>query len=103
MSKIVMTLCLPEPKVRKRAVRTVMKHRDRTKYTRKLKHKAAEMAALLLCKKISGAGARTQAVPRQNSTANVLSGVVKGITITGAVVMCSISTSLPTTIVGVEA
>ena len=40
MSKIVMRLHLPEPKVRKRAVRAVQKHKDKTKYTRKCTRKA---------------------------------------------------------------
>jgi uncharacterized membrane protein YqgA involved in biofilm formation len=36
-----MTLVLPEPKARKRGVRPVLKHRDKSKYVRKEKHKAA--------------------------------------------------------------
>jgi hypothetical protein len=38
---IVMRLRLPEPTVRKREARAVQKHKDKTKYTRKCKHKAA--------------------------------------------------------------
>jgi hypothetical protein len=49
MSKIVMTLHLPEPKVRKRAVRAVQKHRDKSKYTRKTKHRATDNGGLLFC------------------------------------------------------
>ena len=45
MSKTVMTLHLPEPKIRKRAVRAVQKHRDKSRYTRKRKHKAADTPA----------------------------------------------------------
>jgi hypothetical protein len=41
MSKIIMRLHMPEPKVRKNTVRAVQKHKDKTKYTRKCKHKAA--------------------------------------------------------------
>ena len=43
MSKVIMRLCLPEPKVRKRTGRVVQKHKDKTKYTRKCKHKATEL------------------------------------------------------------
>ena len=46
MSKIIMQLHLPEPKVRKRAVRAVQKHRDKSKYTRKRKHKATDPGGL---------------------------------------------------------
>ena len=46
MSKIVMRLHLLEPKVRKRAVRVVQKHKDKTKYTRKCKHKATGFGGL---------------------------------------------------------
>jgi len=49
MSKIVMTLHLPEPKTRKRAVRAVQKHRDKSKYTRKQKHKAIGFGGLMFC------------------------------------------------------
>jgi hypothetical protein len=48
MSKIVMTLRLPEPKIRKRAVRAVQKHRDKSKYTRQQKHRATETGGLML-------------------------------------------------------
>ena len=47
MSRIIMTLRLPEPKLRKRAVRAVQKHRDKSKYTRKQKHKAASFGGLM--------------------------------------------------------
>jgi hypothetical protein len=46
MSKIIMRLCLPEPKVRKRTAKAVQKHKDKTKYTRKCKHRAAESGGL---------------------------------------------------------
>lgn len=42
MSKIIMTLHIPEPKVRKKAVKAVQKHKDKSKYNRKTKHKAPE-------------------------------------------------------------
>ena len=40
MSKVVFTLPIPEPKVRKTSVKASQTHRDKTKYTRKNKHKA---------------------------------------------------------------
>ena len=43
MRKIIMRLHLPVPEIRKRAVRAVQKHKDKAKYTRKCKHKAAEL------------------------------------------------------------
>jgi len=46
MSKIIIRLHLSEPKVRKRAVKAVQKHRDKTKYTRKCKHKATGFGGL---------------------------------------------------------
>ena len=49
MSRIIMTLRLPEPKIRKRAVRAVQKHRNKSKYTRKQKHKATSFGGLMLC------------------------------------------------------
>ena len=48
MDKIVMRLHLPEPKVRKRTVRAVQKHQDKTKYTRKCKHKATGFGGFTL-------------------------------------------------------
>ena len=48
MSKIIMRLHLQESKTRKRAVRPMQKHRDKTKYTRKYKHKAAESGGFVL-------------------------------------------------------
>ena len=39
MSKIIMTLHLPEPKVRRKTAKAVQSHKDRSKYTRKVKHK----------------------------------------------------------------
>ena len=46
MSKTVMRLYLPEPKLRKRMARAVQKHRDKKKYTRQCKHKAAGFGGL---------------------------------------------------------
>jgi hypothetical protein len=66
MSKIVMSLHLPEPKIRKRAVRAVQKHRDKSKYTRKQKHKAIGFPPVALCfcryTRVQAQGIR---VPRQ--------------------------------------
>ena len=42
MGKTVMTLVIPEPKVRKPQPKAAQKHKDKTKYTRKVKHKAPE-------------------------------------------------------------
>nr|DAV75461.1 MAG TPA: hypothetical protein [Caudoviricetes sp.] len=39
MGKIVMTLHLPEPKVRKQSAKAVQYHKDKSKYCRKAKHK----------------------------------------------------------------
>ena len=50
MSKIIMLLHLPEPKIRKRAIKAVQKHKDKTKYTRKCKHKATEIGGLTVFK-----------------------------------------------------
>ena len=47
MSKVIMRLLLPEAKVRKHAIKAVQKHRDKTKYTRKCKHKATEIGGLM--------------------------------------------------------
>ena len=44
-----MTLRLPEPKIRKRAVRAVQKHRDKSQYTRRKKHKAIGFPPVALC------------------------------------------------------
>lgn len=38
MSKIIMSLHLPEPKVRKATAKAEQKHKDKRKYTRKVKH-----------------------------------------------------------------
>jgi len=43
MGKIIMLLHLPEPKIRKRTVKAVQKHKDKTQYTRKCKHRATEI------------------------------------------------------------
>jgi hypothetical protein len=39
MGKIAMTLCLPEPKARKKTAKAVQYHKDKTRYCRKAKHK----------------------------------------------------------------
>jgi len=50
MGKIIICLHLPEPKIRKRAVKAMQKHKNKAKYTRKCKHKATEMVALCFTK-----------------------------------------------------
>jgi len=50
MGKIIMLLHLPEPKIRKRAVKAVQKHKGKTKYSRKHKHKATEIGGLMFYK-----------------------------------------------------
>ena len=40
MGKTVMVLVIPEPKVRKATAKPVRKHKDKTAYSRKAKHKA---------------------------------------------------------------
>jgi hypothetical protein len=47
MGKIIMRLHLPEPKVRKKPVRAVQKFKDKTKYSRKCKHKATVSGGLV--------------------------------------------------------
>ncbi len=39
MSKTIMVLHLPEAKVRKKTAKAVQHHKDKTKYSRKAKHK----------------------------------------------------------------
>jgi hypothetical protein len=39
MSKVIMTLHLPKPKVRKKMAKAVQYHKDKSKYRRKTKHK----------------------------------------------------------------
>lgn len=41
MSKILMRLHLPEPKVRKATAKAEQKHKDKSKYSRKVKHKGS--------------------------------------------------------------
>lgn len=41
-NKTVMVLVLPEPRVRKETAKPVRKHKDKTKYSRKVKCKAPE-------------------------------------------------------------
>ena len=42
MGKTVMVLVIPEPKVRKATAKPVRKHKDKTAYSRKAKHKTPE-------------------------------------------------------------
>ncbi len=49
MSKILMRLHLPEPKVRKVTTKTEQKHKDKSKYTRKHKHKGPGASPRGLC------------------------------------------------------
>ncbi|MDR2050254.1 MAG: hypothetical protein LBQ63_00545 [Deltaproteobacteria bacterium] len=39
MGKIIVTLELPEPKIRRKTAKAVQYHKDKSKYDRKLKHK----------------------------------------------------------------
>ena len=50
MGKIIMRLHLPEPKIRKRTGKAVQKHKDKTKYTRKCKHRATEIGGPMFYK-----------------------------------------------------
>lgn len=43
MGKTVMVLVIPEPKVRKSTAKPVRKHKDKTAYSRKAKHKTPRM------------------------------------------------------------
>lgn len=47
MGKTVMVLVIPEPKVRKSTAKPVRKHKDKTAYSRKAKHKTPRMGVLL--------------------------------------------------------
>ena len=60
MAKIVMTLLIPDPKIRKPRTKAVQKHKDKSKYTRKTKHKAPEWGPFC-CRE----SARRAAAPRQ--------------------------------------
>lgn len=42
MGKTIMTLVIPASKVRKPQPKAAQKHKDKTKYTRKVKHKAPD-------------------------------------------------------------
>jgi hypothetical protein len=46
MGKVIMTLALPEPKVRKKTAKAVQYHKDRSKYDRKVKHKGPQPTGL---------------------------------------------------------
>jgi opacity protein-like surface antigen len=58
MGKIIMRLYLPEPKVRKRAAKAVQTHRDKTRYTRKCKHRPPLSAACAAGKSLRGRSGR---------------------------------------------
>lgn len=45
MGKTVMVLVIPEPKTRKAVVEPVRKHKDKTAYSHKAKHKTPRMGA----------------------------------------------------------
>ena len=47
MGKTVMVLVIPEPKVRKATAKPVRKHKDKTAYSRKAKHKTPRMGVFL--------------------------------------------------------
>lgn len=49
MSKILIRLHLPEPKVRKATAKAEQKHKDKSKYTRKVKHKGSWDSPKGLC------------------------------------------------------
>jgi hypothetical protein len=49
MGKIVMTLRLPDPKVRKKTAKAVQYHKDKSKYCRKAKHKGPGWNPTGLC------------------------------------------------------
>ena len=47
MGKTVMVLVIPEPKVRKATAKPVRKHKDKTAYSRKAKHKTPNRGLFL--------------------------------------------------------
>ena len=53
MGKTVMVLVIPEPKVRKATAKPVRKHKDKTAYSRKAKHKTPEWGSFLYRQKTS--------------------------------------------------
>lgn len=55
-NKTVMVLVLPEPKVRKATARAERPHRDKTKYTRKVKHKAPDYGGFFHARRLAQAG-----------------------------------------------
>lgn len=48
MGKTVMVLVIPEPKVRKATAKPVRKHKDKTTYSRKAKHKTPEWGSFFV-------------------------------------------------------
>jgi len=50
MGKTVMVLVIPEPKVRKATAKPVRKHKDKTAYSRKVKHKTPEWGSFFTTK-----------------------------------------------------
>ena len=65
-NRIVMMLLLPEPKTRKRPVRATQKHRDKSRYTRNVKHKAADWRLWYFL--------RTEAMPKLSGSTKAFSG-----------------------------
>lgn len=61
-NKTVMVLVIPEPKVRKATARAERPHKDKTRYTRKVKHKAPYgaffMPGVFACLTAKGGAAR---------------------------------------------
>ena len=51
MGKTVMVLVIPEPKVRKATAKPVRKHKDKTAYSRKVKHKTPEWGSFCIDRK----------------------------------------------------
>ncbi len=48
MGKTVMVLVIPEPKVRKETAKPVRKHKDKTAYSRKAKHKTPDWGSFFV-------------------------------------------------------
>ena len=54
MGKTVMVLVIPEPKVRKATAKPVRKHKDKTAYSRKAKHKTPEWGSCCVWGAVTG-------------------------------------------------
>ena len=59
MGKTVMVLVIPEPKVRKSTAKPVRKHKDKTAYSRKVKHKTPEWGSFFVWGSVTGFALRT--------------------------------------------